>query len=99
MKFKRLNTICNLKINYITSECTLWSFKLLCLSLWSKKIIFYYLHKFYVSQFKNFYVSIRNYCIESGRSKNLNLKWMVSRIKLRELMVSRFFIGLKKASW
>ena len=42
---------------------------------------------------------LRIFCSYSGRSKNINSKFNISRIKIRDLFPSRIFIGLKKTSW
>jgi len=100
MKFKRFNFNHKLKKKFINKECKKFIFVTLITSLWSKSIIFFFLNKFF-SYWKPFFniISIRNYCLDSGRSKNLKKQFWVSRISLRELNNTKLMGGLKKASW
>lgn len=56
------------------------------------------LHKAYYTQNLKSRYSLRNFCIFSGRSRNLDRKFNVSRIILRDLSIYRIFSGLKKIS-
>jgi ribosomal protein S14 len=39
---------------------------------------------------------VKNYCIISGRSKNINIKYKVSRIIFKEIAIKGLWFGLKK---
>mgnify|MGYP006075100897 CR=1 FL=1 len=99
MKFKRLYRPNSKKLNYLKTECIKLQVKFLIYSLWSKGIVFYFLNRLYSKKNIESFTKIRNYCIESGRSQNLNAKFWLSRIQIRELASCRLITGLKKASW
>ena len=99
MKFKRLHRINHKKLKYIKMECFKLQIRFILYSLWSKGIIFYFLNQLYLTKKIIPSVSIRNFCVETGRSRNLQSKFWVSRIQLKSLTSCRLITGLKKASW
>jgi ribosomal protein S14 len=99
MKFKRLFIRKKYNNLFRKSEIIKRKLQILMCSLLNKNIIFFFLNMYLQKNLSLNSISIRNYCIESGRSRGLQKKFWLSRIKLREVTSQSFLCGLKKASW
>jgi ribosomal protein S14 len=42
---------------------------------------------------------IKNFCLLTGRSKSINKRYLISRIKMRELILFGLIPGCKKSVW
>jgi ribosomal protein S14 len=99
MKFKRLKLTKKYSFFFFKNELIQLHLKFLVYSLWNKNINFLFLNKFFSNCIFFFNKSLNNFCIESGRSKNVKKKFWVSRMQIRKLSVSIFFCGLRKSTW
>ena len=100
MKFKRLQSSQKQYYSYIKNEQLQLQINILIRSLWYRNISFLFLNKKLLMSILFFSKNnIKNYCFESGRSKNLKKEFWVSRIQLRNISTLRLIPGLKKSSW
>jgi len=99
MKFKRVYLINKKNILYNRYEFVNFKIKILICSLFNKNILFLFLNKFLSDSLSLKTTIIKNYCLDSGRSRGLQKQFWLSRIKLREFIAKRLICGFKKASW
>jgi len=97
MKFKHLYL--KKKKVYKKLEIVKFKVEVLIYSLLNRNIVFSFLFRYLQKNLLVMNQSIRNFCIESGRSRGLQKKNWVSRIVLREIISKSFLCGFKKSSW
>lgn len=98
MKYKRFKKIKKQYNYYKIKELLKIQLKVLIQFFINSSYNHLFLYKFYNS---NFFVprnNLRNFCIMTGRSRNLNRDFHVSRIAIRDLSSSRVLLGLRKTS-
>jgi len=99
MKFKRLTIIKKYSFFFFKNELVQLHLKLLTYSLWNKNINFLFLNKFLKNSNFFFKRNLKQFCIESGRSKSIKKKFWISRIQIRKININIYFGGLRKSSW
>lgn len=99
MKFKRIYLNNDKNTIYQKLEANNFKIKILISSLLNKNILFFFLNKFVQNNMSILKVnSIKNFCLDSGRSRGLQKTLWLSRIKLREFINNSLLNGIKKAS-